>query len=238
MSIANQPLVLVAGWGFRASVWTDLLGHLPPNPRTTVLSAFELLAEPDPAQALLSVLQSQGEPTVLIGWSMGGMLALEALAAQASLAALVLIGSTARFCADQDYLCGTPPEALRAMRLGLRRDPSAVLDGFLSACATHPGQVATLQQHAWVDEERMRLGLDYLSSLDLRSLSILAPPPTLILHGKADRIVPVNAARVIKDLLLPKAELVRLEAIGHDLPTAAARLTAGMIAEFSGRALS
>jgi pimeloyl-ACP methyl ester carboxylesterase len=100
-----------------------------------------------------------------------------------------------------------------------RTDYPAAVDEFVSACfpepdsdhvkrwarnillRAEPAQAARIIE-MWQDEE--------VPDVDLRQIAI----PTLILHGTADVIVPIEGSRQLVELL-PDAELVEFEGSGH-----------------------
>jgi len=58
--------------------------------------------------------------------------------------------------------------------------------------------------------------------------------PTIVIHGRADRMCNVSGGRATADAI-PGAELVLIEGMGHNLPPGLRSRLAGMIAEFVGR---
>ena len=79
--------------------------------------------------------------SVLVGWSLGGMLLLEALARLegARPAATVLVGVAPVFCRRPDHPWGQPVAAVRAMRRALKSTPRQVINDFARACLA-PGE--------------------------------------------------------------------------------------------------
>ena len=124
------------------------------------------------------------EETVLVGWSLGGMLLLEALGQLAGPppAATVLVGVAPVFCQRPGHPWGQPVASVRAMRLGLRSDPTRVLTDFLASCLA-PGEESFRDEAAagfdfTADPAHLALlsqGLDYLRDKDLCGL-LPAPP--------------------------------------------------------------
>ncbi len=166
-----------------------------------------------------------GRVPVVIGWSLGGLRALAALA-EGRLQAdrLVLIATTARFCATDGYACGQPRSALRAMMVGMKRNRAATLGQFfaLSAAPRDLGGAEQQQQveaSASLDDAALAQGLEQLDRLDLRHELAGIRTPTLILHGAADRVIPVQAGEFLAAAMPAATLVVHPDPLaGHDLP--------------------
>ncbi len=154
----------------------------------------------------------------IVTGSMGGLLAMEHL--PASCKKLVLISSSAKFCAGGDYPCGTHEKVLRRMILQLRRNPEAVLDDFFqNVHFPHRESRAAMdmRKNASFDLDDLVAGLDYLLQSDVRDKVPNIGIPVLLLHGKEDRIIPVGASEWLHDNL-PESRLQVVENDGHALP--------------------
>ena len=160
------------------------------------------------------VLKSRAIPDsdYIVTGSMGGLLAMELL--PASCEKLVLVSSTAKFCADAAYPCGTNERILRRMIAAFKRNPEAVLRDFLHN--THyPNKNHTSEGVANLKNAPLE-GLEYLLASDVRSKVPSIEIPTLLLHGREDRIIPVAAAEWLHTAL-PNSELKIFEDDGHAL---------------------
>jgi len=160
------------------------------------------------------VLNDQAIPSVdyIVTGSMGGLLAMELL--PESCQKLVLISSTAKFCADEGYPCGTPEKVMLRMILQLKRNPKAVLEQFYkNVHYPHP----PISTQPGCSQEELVAGLEYLLSSDLRSQVPNLKLPVLLLHGTDDRIIPPSAAEWLH-AHLPDSQLQIFENDGHALP--------------------
>lgn len=163
-------------------------------------------------------LVNESDADVWIAWSLGGLHALSRRDAAAS-RALVLISSTARFCADGTAWPGLPAANLRALQRQLARAPEAALRGFHRLCSEFAPD-ALIESRA-NESLTMSLedGLRELAEIDVRSSLGAIDQPVLVLHGTRDRVIPVEAARAVA-ARIPNARLREHPDAGHDLPIA------------------
>ena len=165
------------------------------------------------------VLREQVIPDAdyIITGSMGGLLAMELL--PESCKKLVLISSTAKFCADDAYPCGTPEKVLRRMILQLKRKPETVLEEFFKNVHFPHKQSrrASLPPCEGAELDDLVAGLEYLLQSDVREKVPHVGLPVLLLHGAEDRIIPPAAAEWLH-AHLPDSRLKQVENDGHALP--------------------
>lgn len=154
----NGPaLVLLHGWGLNVRVWDGLAAalcasfriiavDLPGHGRSDWLPERSSLEEQ--AAQVRETVEAITEEYSLLGWSLGGQIALQLAAIPAAAPAparvsanpastapavdrLVLIATTPRFTAGPDWPHGTPPERLEAQAAGLRTDYRRTVSDFL-----------------------------------------------------------------------------------------------------------
>lgn len=154
----------------------------------------------------------------IVTGSMGGLLAMERL--PDSCKKLVLISSTAKFCAAEDYPCGTPEKVLQRMMLQLKRNPETVLDEFFKNVHfpfRESRQAISIRQNGPVELDDLVTGLEYLLGSDVRGKVPGIDIPVLLLHGSEDRIIPSTASEWLHTHL-PDSRLRLFENDGHALP--------------------
>lgn len=242
--------IYCSGWASDHRTMEPLAEKLAPQLEPTTVDWWKcidrnpegfLRFEPDADNPMLAALaRDPNRPAVLIGWSLGGMLAMRAaLTMPDQVRALVLIATTPRLTANGE-LPGTDPAALRAMITRFARQTGRVLSDFHRACLEphftteafefFAGQVVAMNHQPLAD------GLRYLEQEDLRSLTPGLIMPTLVIHGRADEIVPVAAGRWLVSQL-PQAHWVELPDRGHALPYSAtdeiAKHTRSFLSELS-----
>jgi len=168
---------------------------------------------------------------------MGGMVALDAAARlPQEVAALVPLSTTPRFCQDDGFEWGAEARAVRAMRIGMRRDPERVLrDFFTRAAVPHhiPPEMLDRKTEAALAMGRDCLaeGLDYLLRADVRPTLAKVSQPCLVVHGQRDEIVSWQAGEYL-DHALANSHLVLAPDAGHALPEQCLSLVADQIAAF------
>ncbi|MDR0703237.1 MAG: alpha/beta fold hydrolase [Azoarcus sp.] len=225
-----MPLVFLHGWAMTPAIWQPMAGalggdasdiHIPAlpghgvataNPRNSLAAWVEALAPALPRDA------------VLVGWSLGALLALElARVRPRQVARLALIGSTPRFVASADWPHGLDEKTVSDFIEGYARDPAATLRRFLilqtlgddardhlfrrlseAVCAPRDGQTP----------KALADGLHILAATDLRANLAAIEQPVCLIHGDGDALMPPAAVRWLADTL-PRARLRMLENRGH-----------------------
>jgi pimeloyl-[acyl-carrier protein] methyl ester esterase len=228
-SAAALPLVCLHGWGMNLRVFDLLRGELAAERETL---AVDLAGHGASAWAaghaqfdtqVEDVLAVLPPCCVLLGWSLGGKLALELAARHpARIAALVLISATPKFAQSQDWLHGLDPGSMRAFRSVLEQDWQQTLNDFVwlqlrgsrNAEAAQRVLESALAQQGAPHPEALRNGLDLLGTLDLRSRVGAVTQPTLLISGQHDRVTPTGAARWLA-AALPQAQLHEVPRAGH-----------------------
>lgn len=229
---AVKPILFIPGWGADPQAWDDVRSELP-DYCTHALGWDDVLHSDS---AISTALSRCPEPWLLVGWSLGALLALRAaLESPICLRGLVLVSGTARMCGDGDYP-GASPGALRAMRARLSRDPGRVLSDFAGLCFTPDGNASLrtryLERARHFPAADLALGLEALSRLDLRARVATLAMPMLLVHGGLDAIIPVESARSLA-AHAPGARLEILEHRGHALPFTAPLELARIIRSFA-----
>lgn len=171
------------------------------------------------ALKLIELLEREPNPVCLLGWSMGGMVALEAArAVPEKIVKLVLVSTAARFTRSADFPCGVEPAKLQATLGGLSGDLRATLEFFFFALfrADAPREmIAHAVKHViGLDVDLLMHGLEYLRQVDLREEVRQIDVPTLVIHGDQDRIIPFDCGRALVELL-PAVSFERIPKGSH-----------------------
>lgn len=228
----GRPLVFVHGWAMSGRVWRfqhslaqtsrliflDQRGH----GHSSLGNGYGLT---DFSGDLVSfVEQLDLRDAVLVGWSMGVQVALEAFPKlRDRLAGLVLVGGTPRFTSCDGYPHGKPPVEVKGLGLRLRRDYQKTMGDFFRGMFAE-GEMDPAQYQRIVheivmggkspDHEAAQLALQILSAADLREELPGIDRSVLLVHGAEDGICPVGASRYMAERL-QRAELKVMAGCGH-----------------------
>lgn len=211
-----KRVVLTHGWGFGEAVWRPLADALRVRGWRVGLAGLPGFdgRPARPAEAWCSALARQvPEGALWVAWSLGGRLALQAVAAgQARPAGLCLIGVGDRFVAGDG--AGLPERAFEDFRAGLA-EPGRLLRRFAALVAQ--GDPAARQVLRFLrglspaaSAETLAHGLELLRSPLPERLPELC---CALVRGSADALVPAAAAAALAGRL-PGAGLYQPEA-GH-----------------------
>jgi len=159
----------------------------------------------------------------LLGWSLGGQIALDLAAAMpAQIEKLVLVATTPRFTAAPDWPYGMKLEVITKMATQLRTDYQRTVRDFLDlqvrGSMDGNGVVEQLRRalsvHGEAKPEALEAGLNTLATSDLRATVPHVRTPTLVIAGQNDRITAPGASRVLATTL-PDARYVEMRRAAH-----------------------
>jgi pimeloyl-ACP methyl ester esterase len=213
---AAPCIVLLNGWGYRRLAWPVgwlqrlgrfyrlLLVDLPASSS----DSHTLCMEQDLSSWIKALLQVIPSQSVVLGWSLGGMLALQ-LAQQSThkIAGLVLLASNIKFVQCSEWPWALPAADLNHFRQAFQCAPNQTLRRF-----------CTLQTQGEQDRSLFRLlltqlsakpsiaGLNWLQQLDLRLVWRDLSVPCLALYGTGDTLIPAEVQPQLI-LLQPKARI-------------------------------
>jgi pimeloyl-[acyl-carrier protein] methyl ester esterase len=141
---------------------------------------------------------------------MGGQIAIDLAAAMpGSVERLVLVATTPRFAASEDWPHGMPAGTLEKLATQLRTNYKRTVSEFLElqvrgSAASEKVLAelhASLFSHGEAHPKALVAGLNTLESSDLRSMLSLVRAPTLVLAGQYDRVTLPGASRALADAL-------------------------------------
>ena len=225
----GPDVVLLHGWALHGGMWGPWLEPLAERARLHFVDLPGHGRSPWPeGAASLRDLANAVSPHVpagaaVLGWSLGGMVALElARARPGDLAALVLVATTPCFLARDDWSNGMSPAVLDGFAAGLGGDYRRTISNFLALQTwgdEHATQAlrslrASLDDHGEPDARALAAGLAILRHADLRAHLDRIAVPTLVIAGEHDRITPAAAGRELASRL-PTARFVQVPKAGH-----------------------
>jgi pimeloyl-[acyl-carrier protein] methyl ester esterase len=228
----GPDLVLLHGWGLNLRVWDGLTRELSKSFRVITVdlpghgrSAWNPKARTPAEQAwqVHATLASLSDRYCLLGWSLGGQIALDLAAAMpGSVERLVLVATTPRFAASADWPYGMAPAALDKLATQLRTNYKRTVSEFLELQvrgSAASGRVlaelhGSLFSHGEAHPKALVAGLSTLKNSDLRSLLTLVRAPTLVIAGQYDRVTLPAASRALAEAL-PVAQYVVFRRAAH-----------------------
>ena len=230
----GRDLVLLHGWGLNLRVWDELAGALAQRFRVIAIdlpghgkSDWDGRASTPAAQAwrVHETLAPLTQRYALLGWSLGGLVALDLAAAMpAGVERLALVATTPKFLAGAGWRCGSAPALLRKLEKRLQADCGRTVREFLalqvrgSAPRTAARVLATLRHalevHGTARPEALARGLERLREGDLRPALPLVRVPALVIAGRLDRITRAAAGRALA-AALPQARYVEFARAAH-----------------------
>lgn len=224
----GPDLVLLHGWGLHSRVWNscvarwraqfrchaiDLPGHGASDwdERYSDLRAW--------TEAVVASLPARAH---VVGWSLGGEIAQLLAATHAQhVRSLVLVSTTPKFVAAQDWPYGTRMDLLENVAKGLSTGYVRMLEDFLALQVRgdeHAARtLATLKEEVLSQlphRDALGVGLEILRRSDLRPLLPNIYQPTLVVAGEYDRVALPGAAHFLAQAM-PKAQLHTLRRAGH-----------------------
>lgn len=243
-----RPLILLHGWGLHGGIWqslaTRLTGLLPGRPVWTPdLPGY---AGQPPAASLEAtarqLLASWPAQFDLVGWSLGGLVALTvARIAPERIGRLVLVGTSPCFVTRPDWACGMDESVFSGFAHDLEGNWEATLKRFLALQVRQDqhakAALASLRTQLFARGQPepvvLRTGLALLLHSDLRNSLADIVNPALVIHGAYDQLVPVCAAEALASGL-QDGRLTVMPGASHAPFLSHDAAFAGLLADFVG----
>ena len=215
---SSRQILFLHGWGMNSGVWTPAAQYLQEHFPDSHIIAVDLPGYgqsrncdqqvPDGHYNSVSLAQClafllEGKDTTLIGWSMGGLVALEtARQFPQTVSRLILVSSSPRFVQGDDWPYAVKASVFEEFYQYLEEDHRATLKRFLAIQAmgsdTARKDIKTLQQQleqrGEPDPSALKEGLNMLLKEDKRALlSEIKDIPIDLICGERDTLVNIKA---------------------------------------------
>jgi len=230
----GTDLVMLHGWGMHSGIWHALVKPLRDHYRLHLVDlpghgqSQSIAADFDLAQLADSIWQSvvpqlRG-PAVWLGWSLGGMAAMQIARQHRDMVrALVLVASTPRFSQADDWPHAMSAAVLDSFAEQLAGDYKSTLQRFLALQVKGSDDARQVLRelrdrvldNANVDLTALQSGLAILKQADLRAaLTEIGQLPCLLIYGERDMLIPLEAVADIQALLTNNQTWI-VKGVGH-----------------------
>jgi pimeloyl-[acyl-carrier protein] methyl ester esterase len=210
----GADLVFIHGWGMNAEIWRPLIEALDADCRVSCVdlpghgeNPYDVAWSIDDFIRDLDKLFSN--PVCLIGWSLGGMIALRySILFPEKVSKLVMLASSAKFTQAEDWPFAQPASVLQAFTESISSSPKVALRRFCLFQTQGMEQPRSLdkQMKLFINESptpkigSLLGGLSLLGALDLRTDLKQTKVPLLMLLGDNDELIPRGVAEASKEL--------------------------------------
>ncbi len=226
MTHSPKNVYLIHGWAANRHIFDDLTPRLPANWHIRALNLPGHGDAPfnggfDVADAADAFAEQISEPAYLVGWSLGGLVALYlAHRHPEKVRALCLTASFARFQAAPDYPEGLSNPALAKMIVLFEQDYHKYMKQFLQLQFLYAKDQHPVLEKVLPDIVKhgapaaMQAELDAVADADARAFLPHIHAPTLLIFGAKDSITPPRMGEYLHRHL-PQSELHIIEKAAH-----------------------
>ncbi|MDK1288976.1 pimeloyl-ACP methyl ester esterase BioH [Pseudoalteromonas umbrosa] len=224
----QREIVLLHGWGMNRGIWQLIEAQLSDalNMPVTALNLPGFGGEPMEMahynlEALAESVAAKVQPnSILVGWSLGGLVATKLAASYPEkVAHLILVASNIQFC-ENDMWPGIKAQVLEQFKAQLAKDSRKTIERFLAIQAMGSEhakadikQIKTLLLQAPEPQDiALSAGLDILQNTNLAAEFTQLKCPVNGIFGRLDALVPKDVAEALTQLnsnfsfeILPKA---------------------------------
>ncbi len=222
----KQPnLIVLPGWGMEKEAFQPLIKPLSEAFNLSFIDWRDMKALDDFEERVIDTIASIDGPVYLLSWSLGSLVSLELSSSfRERIKGFILFGATSRFTTGENYSFGWDPRMVERMKKQLQRNKEKTLTSFYEAMfsdaekeAGFYHQFTKISQSEFHGDDvfSLLIGLDYLLQKDARARIHLIKAPLLMLHGREDKICPLEASSFIKENLGRKAKVRIIEGAGH-----------------------
>ena len=238
---SGEPVVLLHGWPLTADTWDDAAVALVEAGKRCIMPDRRGFGRSDQpwsghdydtyADDIVAILDDAGiiGPVALVGFSMGGGEVARFLTRYGAdrVSKAVLVSSVVPYMLKtDDNPDGVPQATFDEMTAGMKKDREHFFTGFFKdffgdGLLTNPVS-SEVEMNAW--RQTMMAGLrptlaaaQAFATTDFRPDLASFTVPTLVIHGTADKTVPIDATGRVVAKQVPGAELIEYDGSAHGL---------------------
>jgi pimeloyl-[acyl-carrier protein] methyl ester esterase len=205
----GTDVILLHGWGMHGAIWGEFKNHLSKNLRIHALDLPGYGFSRDMSgdfnlESLSEVVENYvltlNKTVVLLGWSLGGLIALNILKRKnVDVAKVIFIASTPCFTKKNDWPDAIEQSVFDSFENDIGTDYKKTLQRFLSL-QTRGSELdreslrmlkSNISERGEPDIQALKSGLKILRDADLRD-EVTEATPALVILGEKDTLVPVS----------------------------------------------
>jgi pimeloyl-[acyl-carrier protein] methyl ester esterase len=225
---SGKPLLLIHGWGMHSGMWAQVAAQLAQSHRVHSVDlpgyGSSTACTPYDLDTLVQQLSSQfNEALSLVGWSLGGQLALRwAQLHPQQVNKLVLVATTPCFVQKENWSSAMAANTLQEFSSSLLQNHAQTLRRFLALQvrgSENEKQIlsdlrAQLFAKGEPDMGALKGGLEILRDTDLREQLQHIKQAALVLAGERDMLTPKTASEYMVQSM-PRAQLEIIAGAAH-----------------------
>tara|TARA_B100000686_G_C16805022_1_gene989301 strand:+ start:2814 stop:3590 length:777 start_codon:yes stop_codon:yes gene_type:complete len=227
----GPDLVLLHGWGMHSGIWGCIRSKLAEHFRLHLVDLPGHGASPslwiqgsDPLKNMTEMIgENLPEHSIICGWSLGGQIAMKlSLDVSEKVDKLILVSTTPSFIQRKDWTWAMEKNISELFMRNFDLDYVSTLNRFHTLQVQ--GDINTIillrklrrfvSKQNKLDRDGLRAGLEIIFTADLRENVKNISHPVVLLHGKNDVIVPLEASKWLCNNL-GNSKLIILSDCGH-----------------------
>ncbi|MGS2717234.1 alpha/beta fold hydrolase [Eionea flava] len=228
-------IVLLNGWNMHSNMWQSLLPCLQLYGDVVEINVpydqceehQESLTPPKEPQKIMGALcehivQQLPQPCVLVGWSLGGMLATHIAAHYPqAIIGVVTLATNVQFVANDQWATAMPAKIFETFYQSYNEDPQKTEKQFAQLVVK--GDACRREQHRYLQENTLHepvskaqglMGLSLLRHINNQTALQNIRCPSLHVFGEHDALVPASAVAAIQQLQA-KNKHVQYHVVAH-----------------------
>jgi pimeloyl-[acyl-carrier protein] methyl ester esterase len=220
-------VVYINGWGFGDKDTPPSLNKFFTVKKSFSCDSIFSDSQDSPSDFLKNQMEDE-TPCIIMGWSLGGMLALEFASHYPELCShLILISTTMDFVSNDPERRKSLLELTSKHKTSIEEGTTRALIGFYSSLVKEyihfdqPLEVPSLSQllsaSRHLSQNGLQKGLQFLQNKNSLEACKGISTPTLILHGDNDTLIPFSHAESLHHAI-KESQLMCIRNSGHMLP--------------------
>lgn len=219
-----MKILLISGWGLGTEVLNEFVQQLQQQSEQQHKVIVWDIFDPNNAELLAEKVQAAAEMDVLMGWSLGGQLALllaNELYQQTQVTKPVITCmSNPCFVAQEDWLNAMPQAQYQQFKHAVMLQPEQALKRFCALVTL--GSTSPRERAKYLQQQLINIDLSYqqahlylLEQLNLVNILQSYPGKMLFINSEKDMLVPCKVLRYIALISVSNLNFVKIPA-AHD----------------------